>query len=166
VSSRDLHWRIGDQDIACRIEGSADHGTFHVYGVLGASLPFRFLDSTHVEIGGVRHRFYLIESRDSCTVWIDGRTYELQRAKKAAASQSGGGSVSGEVRALMPGKLLLIAVAAGDAVAAKQPVAIMESMKMESVLLAPIAGRIAEIRFKPDDVVDMGDVVMVIEPGQ
>jgi len=64
----------------------------------------------------------------------------------------------------MPGKLLQLMVAAGDKVEQKQAVAIMESMKMESTLVASVAGRVAEIRFKAGDLVEMGDVVAVIEP--
>ena len=64
----------------------------------------------------------------------------------------------------MPGKLLLLTANTGDIVTGKQMVAIMESMKMESALFAPIAGRVVDVRFKPGDVVEMGDIVMVIEP--
>jgi biotin carboxyl carrier protein len=73
-------------------------------------------------------------------------------------------SGSGEIRATMPGKLLQLIVTAGDIVAQKQAVATMESMKMESTLVAPVAGRVAEVRFKEGDLVEMGDVVAVIEP--
>jgi acetyl/propionyl-CoA carboxylase alpha subunit len=162
MRSRELHWRIGDQDLTCRIEESKSHGAFYVSG---KPLPFRVLDSTHIEIAGRRHRFYVIHNRDSSTVWLDGRTYFLQRARKAsdapAASQPG----SGEIRALMPGKLLHLTVAVGDVVAEKQTVAVMESMKMETGLLAAKAGRVSEIRFKPGDVLDMGEIVMIVETG-
>jgi len=63
----------------------------------------------------------------------------------------------------MPGKLLRIEVSVGDTVAEKQTVAIMESMKMETALVAPAAGRVAEIRCQAGQVVDIGEVVMVIE---
>jgi acetyl-CoA carboxylase biotin carboxylase subunit len=71
-------------------------------------------------------------------------------------------SGSGEVRALMPGKILRVEVAPGDTVAEKQTVAIMESMKMESSLHAPKAGRVAEVRCKQGQVIDMGEIIMVI----
>ena len=64
--------------------------------------------------------------------------------------------------ALMPGKLLRIEVAIGDTVFEKQPVATMESMKMESTLYAAKAGRVSEIRCEPGQILDMGQVVMVI----
>jgi biotin carboxyl carrier protein len=67
------------------------------------------------------------------------------------------------VRALMPGKLLRLAASVGDTVQEKQQVATMESMKMESPLFAPKTGRVAEIRFKPGDALDMGEILMRIE---
>jgi acetyl/propionyl-CoA carboxylase alpha subunit len=148
--------------VSCRIEGSRDHGTFHVGET---SVSFRFLDAAHVEILGKRHRFYVIRNRDCFTVWLDGRTYYLERARTTAdASPSLSGPAAGEIRAVMPGKLVRLTVAPGEKVSEKQVVAIMESMKMESELLAPFPGRVSEIRFKPGDVLEMGDIVMSIEP--
>jgi 3-methylcrotonyl-CoA carboxylase alpha subunit len=161
MTSRELHWRIGDEDVSCRIEQSDAQGTFYLSD---SALPFRILDSTHIEISGKRHRFYVVHHRDSSTVWLEGHTYHLGRARKTSEPNSAKGEpATGEIRALMPGKLLRFTVDPGDAVTEKQIVAIMESMKMESALFAPIAGRVAEIRFKPGDVVEMGDTVMVIE---
>ena len=54
-------------------------------------------------------------------------------------------------------------VKVGDTVEEKQTVAIMESMKMESALLAPKAGRVAKIGCQAGQVVDMGEILMVIE---
>jgi acetyl/propionyl-CoA carboxylase alpha subunit len=159
MSGRELHWRVGDRDVSCRIEESSGRGTFQVSG---NALPFHVLDSAHIEISGRRHRFYIIHNRDSATVWLDGRTYHLQRANRARGEQTTTHAVTGEIRALMPGKLLRLAVAVGDTVTEKQTVAIMESMKMESPLVASTSGRVLEIRFKPGDVLDMGEIVMVI----
>ena len=63
----------------------------------------------------------------------------------------------------MPGKLLRLEVAVGDTVTEKQTVATMESMKMESALHAPKSGRISEIRRQPGEVVEMGEILMVVE---
>jgi len=161
--SHDVHWIIGDRDVSCRIEGSREHGTFHAAGV---TFPFRILDAEHIEISGKRHRFFVIHNRDSSTVWLDGRTYFLQRATRSTGREMKAGAGTGEVRALMPGKLLRLTANTGDIVTEKQMIAIMESMKMESALFAPIAGRVVDVRFKPGDVVEMGDIVMVIETDQ
>ena len=89
-----------------------------------------------------------------------------QRSDKprlARAATPASASASGEIAALMPGKLLRLEVSVGDTVTEKQTVAIMESMKMESALHSPKAGRIAEIRCQPGQVIDMGEVVMVVD---
>lgn len=158
----ELRWRIGEQDVLCRIERSPEGGVFRVGD---KAVPFRFLDSAHVEIAGRNHRFFVVNDRDATVVWMDGRTYYLQRSRNAnSAAAAAIPTASGEIRALMPGKLLEFRIAVGDSVTAKQTVATMESMKMESPLVSPVAGRVSEIRFKPGDVVEMGDVVVVIEP--
>ena len=159
MSARELRWRIGGQDVVCRIEESRGQGTFYV---LESALPFRMLGPTQIEISGKRHRFYVLHNRNSSVVWLDGRTYFLERAQQTRDSQSVSHH-AGEIRALMPGKLLRLAVKVGDTVAEKQTLATMESMKMESPLVAHHSGRVSEIRFKPGDAIDMGEVVVVIE---
>jgi acetyl/propionyl-CoA carboxylase alpha subunit len=158
MNSRDLHWSIGGQSIPCRIEEANGRGVFHI---AGEALPFHVLDSSHVEISGKRRRFYVVHRSDGVTVWLDGRTYQLKRATKAGEAETVQGT--GEIRALMPGKLLRVNVAVGDVVEEKQTVAVMESMKMESALTASRSGRVSEVRVKPGDVVDMGETVMIIE---
>ena len=160
MSTRELHWLAGEEDVSCRIDESQGAGSFHMSGT---TLPFRILDSSHIEISGKRHRFYVVHKHDLSTVWLDGRTYFLKRAKRAIDPPASEGVRGGDVRALMPGKLLRLAVNVGDQVTEKQTVATMESMKMESSLVAPRTGRVSEIRFKPGDVLEMGAVVMVVE---
>jgi biotin carboxyl carrier protein len=116
-----------------------------------------------IEIAGKRYRYHVLHTRNSIVVWLDGRTYYLPRTNHAQSSQHGSGSAGGEVAALMPGKLLRLQVALGDTVAEKQPVAVMESMKMESTLYSPKAGHVTEIRFQPGQTLEMGEVVVVIE---
>ena len=60
MSVRELHWRVGDNDVACRIDEAKGQGTFSVFNT---SLPFRILDSSHVEIAGKIHRFYVAHNR-------------------------------------------------------------------------------------------------------
>ena len=51
----------------------------------------------------------------------------------------------GELRAPMPGSVLLVPVAVGDAVEAGQTVVVLESMKMELALTAPVDGTVTEL---------------------
>ncbi|MFQ5607526.1 MAG: acetyl-CoA carboxylase biotin carboxyl carrier protein subunit, partial [Candidatus Zixiibacteriota bacterium] len=54
----------------------------------------------------------------------------------------------------MPGKIVKIITEIGDRVAAKQPLAIVESMKMENQLLSPSEGTVKRINCRPGDQVD------------
>jgi biotin carboxyl carrier protein len=71
--------------------------------------------------------------------------------------------VRGEVRALMPGKVLRVDVSVGDVVTERQPVVTMESMKMESALAAPRAGTVAAVKCQVGQIVEMGEVLVIIE---
>ena len=165
MTAREVRWQIGDRNVICRIEQSQEHGTVQISGT---SLSFRLLGSAQIEIDGKRHRFYASRTRsDSVSVWIDGHTYHLRRSATENSRATGEShATSSEVRALMPGKLLRLTVKVGDVVQEKQPVGVMESMKMESPLLAPKSGRVAEIRFKPGEAIDMSEVLMRIDDDQ
>lgn len=143
-------------------------------------------DSTeHSSIGG---RYSLIIASKSYDILArrlikpdekEGHTYEIQLAgyrfevyvederEKALASSVQSGRETGEamVRAPMPGLVLGIPYKVGTAVERGQTVAILEAMKMENDLSAPIAGTIKEIRVSKGQTVNQGDVLVVIASG-
>ena len=63
----------------------------------------------------------------------------------------------------VPGNVWKLLVAEGECVAAGQTVAILESMKMEVPVMAPVAGRIREIRTQPGRTLRGGDLVAILE---
>ncbi|MBI4474491.1 MAG: biotin attachment protein, partial [Acidobacteria bacterium] len=150
MTTRELHWIVSGRDITTRISEAKDHGAFHI---ADRAIPFRILDRTAhritLEISGTRHVFYIHRDRNQYSVWHNGRTYQLARAAKAGLSDTSAPAASGEINALMPGKILRVDVSVGDTVAEKQTVAIMESMKMETTLHAPKTGRVSEVRCQP-----------------
>ncbi|HUH85734.1 MAG TPA: biotin/lipoyl-binding carrier protein [Stellaceae bacterium] len=68
-----------------------------------------------------------------------------------------------EVRSEVSGKVWQIEVKVGDRVAAEDVLIILESMKMEIPVLAPIAGTVAELRVALEQAVEEGAVVAAIE---
>jgi 3-methylcrotonyl-CoA carboxylase alpha subunit len=77
-----------------------------------------------------------------------------------------GGSVGGIVIAPMHGKLLALFVKKGDAVRKSQRVAILEAMKMEHALLAPVDGTVADVLVSAGKQVAERATVLVITPHQ
>lgn len=68
------------------------------------------------------------------------------------------------VRAEMTASVWQVRTEVGAVVAEGDELVILESMKMEIPVVAPAAGRVVEIRVAPEDRVDEGDVVVVLEP--
>ena len=68
-----------------------------------------------------------------------------------------------EVRSEIAGKVWKIEAAVGDSLAAEDTILVLESMKMEIPVAAPVGGRLLEIQVAEDDVVGEGDVVAVLE---
>ena len=62
----------------------------------------------------------------------------------------------GRLTAPMPGKVVSFAVKAGDPVKRGQPLAVMDAMKMEHTIAAPMDGVVAELLYAPGDQVVEG----------
>jgi acetyl-CoA/propionyl-CoA carboxylase biotin carboxyl carrier protein len=88
---------------------------------------------------------------------------DVDRAARAAAGARLGGGPT-DVAAPMPGSILAVHVAAGDGVDAGDRIVTLEAMKMEHAVVAPIAGRVAELAARTGDQVARGDVLAVVEP--
>ncbi len=60
----------------------------------------------------------------------------------------------------MPGTVLRVDVAAGDAVAARQPLLVLEAMKMETPVLSPFDATVTAIHVAPGDRVAGGALLV------
>jgi biotin carboxyl carrier protein len=105
--------------------------------------------------------------RGSFTISVNGqdvpvhlRTGGAGRRREAAAAS---GSGPQRVLAPMPGKVVRVLVAAGDAVKAKQGLVVVEAMKMENELKASRAGRVREVQVSEGQSVDAGAVLVIVE---
>jgi acetyl-CoA/propionyl-CoA carboxylase, biotin carboxylase, biotin carboxyl carrier protein len=96
-------------------------------------------------------------ARDGDTAWIGHNGYAWPVRLMSAATDADA-HADGELRAPMPGQVLLVPASVGDAVSTGDPVVVLESMKMELVLAAPIDGAVVEVTVAP------GDKVAVDQP--
>ena len=62
----------------------------------------------------------------------------------------------------MPGTILKLLVNVGDTVSENQPLLILEAMKMENEIMAPIDGVVSEIRAQQGTSVNAGDILVVV----
>ena len=90
-----------------------------------------------------------------------GVTVNGRRSAHAEGALHGHGQVA--IVAPMPGRVVRVLVANGDQVDVRQPVLVVEAMKMENELRAPRAGHVKEIAVAPGTSVEAGRVLAVIE---
>ncbi|MCX7835344.1 MAG: acetyl-CoA carboxylase biotin carboxyl carrier protein subunit [bacterium] len=96
-----------------------------------------------------------------------GSTYALRRVDSLASHVQNLDNVKEkdfepEIRSPMPGKVVKIHVQEGDIVVAKQPLLILEAMKMEYVITAPKDCIIQKILFHENDQVDLGNTLITL----
>ena len=95
---------------------------------------------------------------------LDGCTLEYTVAAAGGPAPGGRGATPEDLAAPMPGGVTQVLVRPGEGVTVGQPLVIVEAMKMEHVIRAPRAGRIAEVRVREGDQVEGGAVVVELAP--
>lgn len=97
----------------------------------------------------------------STLAFSDGfaRLYVLDQIRGSAAVSAGDGLIVSP----MPGRIIAVDVAAGDAVTKGQKLVTLEAMKMEHALTAPFDGTIAELNAEVNGQVSEGTVLVRLE---
>ena len=106
---------------------------------------------------------------DTYRATIEGQTFEflIPESKSGAPRKrgSGGGRKrSGTVSASMPGKVVTVEVSEGDSVEEGQTVLILEAMKMQNEVAAPITGTVSAVHCEDGMNVEANVPLIVIEP--
>ncbi len=111
-----------------------------------------------------RRKLWVAVQGDERLVFCDGRVHRLRLPDPEHADDEdipGGGP---NLTADMPGKVVQTLVNEGDEVAEGQAVIIMESMKMETELLAAVSGVVAQVHVTAVQVVAQGDALVDVTP--
>ena len=111
--------------------------------------------------GGV----FVASDGDLLWVHLNGQTWCLEY-RDAVTHLGEAEAKAGTMRAPMPGSVIAVSIAAGAAVKAGDPVMIIESMKLETVIRAPQDGVVAAVHFGVGDRFDRDAVlVSLVEAG-
>jgi acetyl-CoA/propionyl-CoA carboxylase biotin carboxyl carrier protein len=127
-------WRLavdGGAPVEVVLDGLAAHDVMRAGG-----------DVFAITEGGERREWTY--AYDGDVMWI-GRDGHAWRVRQASSEEAHEAHVHGDLRAPMPGQVLLVPAAVGDRVSAGDPVVVLESMKMELSIAAPVDGTVAEI---------------------
>jgi biotin carboxyl carrier protein len=109
----------------------------------------------------VKYRARVVRQKDRIFVWLAGKNFEFQ-IPSADEAGTHGGEKSPEVRAPMPGTLIKLLVKEGDAVEEGQVLAVLEAMKMEHQLRAPLAGSVQKVSGTIGAIIDADAVIVTL----
>jgi biotin carboxyl carrier protein len=129
----------------------------------GVDVLFLEGPGTGSQAPGVVRREVLVEGW-RVVVEIEPAARARLRERASRAEGAGARGVASELHAMIPGRVLSIGVAVGDAVVAGQAVMIIEAMKMQNELRVPRAGVVSRIVVAPGGTVELGDLLMALEP--
>ena len=123
--------------------------------------------ATWLQVGDRHVRVHVATRGDQVFVHLDGEAYELRyRHPLDRLAAQAVGSADDRVIAPMPGSVVALSVAIGDAVTKGQVLMVMESMKMETTLVAPRDGVIAAITYAKGQSFDRDAVLLSLEPSE
>jgi len=108
-------------------------------------------------------RIHTARRRNSILVAVGPALFDLIPVEGRGA-RGAHGLATPEVTAPMPGKVLKVIVAQGDAVAAGQPLLVLEAMKMETTLYAESDAIVKKVHATPGAMVDHGAVLLELSP--
>ncbi|MDQ3761505.1 MAG: ATP-grasp domain-containing protein [Actinomycetota bacterium] len=161
-------WRMqvnGHEPVEVRTRGRAGAAELAV----GESAPTRASawwddGDLAVTLGQITRRYSV--ALDGAVVWLgrDGHSWELREQQPLDAAQRTEQGASGEVRAPMPGTVTVLDVAKGQQVTAGARLLVLEAMKMEYVLTAPVNGVVRDLHIRPGCAVERDAVLLVVDP--
>ncbi|OZM82717.1 acetyl/propionyl/methylcrotonyl-CoA carboxylase subunit alpha [Pseudonocardia sp. MH-G8] len=161
-------WRMtasGHEPVGVRIRGRAAAAEVAV-GDTGPvpCTASRDGDALSVTVEGVTRTYAC--ALDGETLWLgrDGRAWGIREQAPLDAATSAESGAGGPVLSPMPGTVTAVEVAEGQAVAAGDRLVVVEAMKMEHVLTAPVDGVIRDLRARPGGTVAKDAVLLVVEP--
>ncbi|HEY7654512.1 MAG TPA: biotin/lipoyl-containing protein [Methylomirabilota bacterium] len=118
-------------------------------------------------LDGASHVADVTEQDGVYLVDVEGERYAIrveEESRYIIRTRGAQGGDRGQVlKAPMPGKVTLIEVTVGQAVAPGDGLIVLEAMKMENEFKAQVAGTVKEIRVVAGQPVNPGDVLVVIE---
>jgi|TARA_S200000501_G_scaffold220207_1_gene206595 biotin carboxyl carrier protein len=128
-------------------------------------------DKRKVNVDGEDFEVSMEKEGDFWKVEVEGKIFSIKvdgskggslspRKKKGARKAKRSGVVSSSI----PGKIISISVSQDEFVSEGDVIMILEAMKMQNEIQAPISGKITELNCEPGDSIEANSPLMVIEP--
>ena len=113
-------------------------------------------------LNGVKHELYVASDGDDIYIQLGGRQWHITAINPIDAVTAGTGGAD-RVLAPMPGVVVSVAISVGDTVSEGQTLLTIESMKLQTAIVADRDGTIAEIGFNEAETFDKGATLVCFE---
>ncbi len=141
-------------------------GSKYLAEVDGLPLEFELIDSQPgiliLRTGGQTLTLYWARQASEQWISLNGCTYRLDRPASRRASSRGEDSLGESVRAPMPAQVRAVQIAEGELVEKGQTLMLLEAMKMEIQVKAPLDGRILRLLARDGQSVDKDQLLVEI----
>ena len=117
-------------------------------------------------LAGRAERLQAVADGDKVWVHWRGRAFALERLDPTRSAGGGTAEGAGSVHAPMPGVMVSLLVAPGQAVREGDALLVIESMKLQSTLCAAIDGSVAELPFAVGQTFQRGAVLARVQPAE
>jgi acetyl/propionyl-CoA carboxylase alpha subunit len=128
---------------------------------MAAALDIATPEQVVLHLDGVRTLFRVHLTERHAEVDGPGGAWSFVRLPRFPLPDDAG--LAGSLVAPMPGSILRVLAAVGDAVVPGQPLVVLEAMKMEHQVVAPRAGIVSALLVLPGDQVVIGQPLLVLE---
>jgi acetyl/propionyl-CoA carboxylase alpha subunit len=153
----------GAGTLAVRVVSPEQAGSVVVDGeVVEVGTALTTDDAVDLTSAGLRRR-YLVRLTPHWA-FVNGPEGQSSFALQTEDDTDDRSEVAGECRAPLPGVITKVLVATGDIVSEGDGLVVLEAMKMEHTLRTGGAGTVGQVLCAPGQQVDVGDVLMVVEP--
>ena len=159
-------FKVGDAEHSVALSRGRDAYRLHVGEItLEVNLATAADDRCWLSVGEQQVQVVIATRGDDTFVHLDGETYQLRyRHPLDRLAAQGQGSTEHRILAPMPGTLVVTQVTAGDAVTRGQALLVIESMKMETTIVATRDGVVAAVHFEKGQTFDRDALLLSLEP--
>jgi 3-methylcrotonyl-CoA carboxylase alpha subunit len=116
-----------------------------------------------IELDGARRAVTVLEHDCEILVLLDGGRWRLLEIDPLAA-RSGDDPATGRLTAPMPGRVIRLLVETGSKVRRGEPLLVVEAMKMEHTIVAPMDGTVASVGYAVGDLIEEGAELIALAP--
>ncbi len=159
-------FKISDTEINLELSRSGEGYRLHVSEqVIPVDLKTGADGRSWLIVSGETVEVVIAKQGDDVYIHLDGEAHQLRYEHPLdRLAHQAGGAASDVIRAPMPGSLVSVSVKAGEAVTQGQTLLVMESMKMETTIVSPRDGVVAELHQVMGQTFDRDALLVTLEP--